>query len=65
MYSSSLPLFLQFLVVFADEISTDASLEVGDDLCKTNVAHVFQHSENSRTEEDLRMAETELVRVKL
>ena len=63
--SVSRPLILQFLVVLADQISSDSSLEVGDDLRKAFIAHVFQHTEDSSFEEDLRVAQAVVVCVQL
>jgi len=61
----TLPLVLELLVILADEVSADASLEVGDDLAETFVSHVFESSEDAGLEEDLGVTETVVILIEL
>jgi len=61
----TLPLVLELLVILADEVSADASLEVGHDLRQTFVSHVLESSKDAGLEEDLGMSETVVVGVHL
>jgi len=59
------PLILELLVVLADEVATDASLEVCHNLGQSLVSHVLQSAEHSSLEEDLGVTETVVVLVEL
>ena len=62
-YVTDLPLFLESLVVLADDETTNARLEVGDDLRQAFVSHVLQHAEHAGSKEDLRVSQAIVVRV--
>ena len=62
---NTIPLVLEFLVVLADEVAANASLEVGDDLAESFVPHVLEGSKDAGLEEDFGVAETVVVLVHL
>lgn len=55
------PLILQLLVVFADEVAADASLEVGQDRRQSVVTPFLQLTEDAGLEEDLGVTESILI----
>ena len=59
--ASRLPLILELRVVLADQISTDARLEVGDDLGQALVTHLLKLTEDAGLEEDLGVTDTVVV----
>ena len=59
------PLVLEFLVLFADEVSTDMSLEHGNDLSETFISHLLQHTEHASLEEHLGVSQSVLCGVQL
>jgi len=55
------PLVLQFAVLSAHQITTNASLEVGKDLGQFFLAHLFQLTQNTGLEEHLRVSDAVIV----
>lgn len=56
---------MQLLVILADEVSTDASLKVGDDFAKTFISHVLKSSKDAGLEEDFRVSKAVVILVHL
>lgn len=50
-------MFLEFLVVLADDVSLNARLEVSNDLRQSFVSHVLQHAQHSGAKEHLSVPE--------
>ena len=59
------PLILQFLVLSAHQVTSNVSLEQGNDFGQTFVTHILKHTQHTSFEEDFGCAKTVLVGVHL
>lgn len=63
--TKNIPLVLQFLVMFTHQVTTDVSLEEGDNLRKTLITKILKMTKNTSTEEDFGNTKTVLILVQL